>query len=94
MNSPTLVLVLLFVLFLLLDVPVAVAICLSTFATAALVKGTLGIAAATIAERMATGVYSFSLLAIPFFIALIAALMVVTFIPALSNWLPDLFGMN
>ncbi|MBI1176214.1 TRAP transporter large permease subunit [bacterium] len=68
MNSPTLLMVLLFVLFLLLDVPVAVAICLSTFATAALVMGTLGIAAATIAERMATGVYSFSLLAIPFFI--------------------------
>jgi len=68
MNSPTLVMVLLFGLFLLLNVPVAVAICLSTLATAALVMGTIDIAAATVAERMATGVYSFSLLAIPFFI--------------------------
>ena len=68
MNSPALIMVLLFALFLVLNVPVAVAICLSTLATAALVMGTFDIAAATIAQRMATGVYSFSLLAIPFFI--------------------------
>ena len=36
MISPTLVMVLLFALFLLLNVPVAVAICLSTLATAVL----------------------------------------------------------
>jgi len=60
--------VLLFVVLLVLNVPVAVAICLSTFATAAVAMGTMDIAAATIAQRMATGVYSFSLLAIPFFI--------------------------
>jgi tripartite ATP-independent transporter DctM subunit len=60
--------VMLFVVLLGLNVPVAVAICLSTFATAAVAMGTMDIAAATIAQRMATGVYSFSLLAIPFFI--------------------------
>ncbi len=32
--------------------------------------------------------------ALPFFLALLAALMLVTFVPALSNWLPSLFGMN
>lgn len=68
MISPVLVLVLLFLLLLALNVPVAVAICLSTLATAALAMGSLDIAAATVAERMATGVNSFSLLAIPFFI--------------------------
>jgi tripartite ATP-independent transporter DctM subunit len=60
--------VMLFVVLLVLNVPVAVAICLSTFVTAAVAMGTMDIAAATIAQRMATGVYSFSLLAIPFFI--------------------------
>jgi len=68
MISPAFIMVLLFVVLLVLNVPVAVAICLSTFATAAVAMGTMDIAAATIAQRMATGVYSFSLLAIPFFI--------------------------
>ena len=68
MNSPAFVMVILFVIFLVMNVPVAVAICLSTLATAAIAMGTFDIAAATIAQRMATGVYSFSLLAIPFFI--------------------------
>lgn len=68
MSSPVIVMVLLFLLFLVMNVPVAVAICLSTLATAALVMGSFEIAAATVAQRMATGVYSFSLLAIPFFI--------------------------
>jgi tripartite ATP-independent transporter DctM subunit len=68
MISPAFIMVMLFVLLLGLNVPVAVAICLSTFATAAVAMGTMDIAAATIAQRMATGVYSFSLLAIPFFI--------------------------
>lgn len=68
MISPVFIMVLLFVVLLVLNVPVAVAICLSTFATAAVAMGSMDIAAATIAQRMATGVYSFSLLAIPFFI--------------------------
>ena len=68
MISPAFIMVMLFVVLLVLNVPVAVAICLSTFATAAVAIGTMDIAAATIAQRMATGVYSFSLLAIPFFI--------------------------
>lgn len=68
MISPVFLMVILFVVLLVLNVPVAVAICLSTFATAAIAMGTMDIAAATIAQRMATGVYSFSLLAIPFFI--------------------------
>ncbi|HVR35309.1 MAG TPA: TRAP transporter large permease [Methylomirabilota bacterium] len=68
MDSPLIILVLLFLLLLVLNVPVAVAICLSTLAAAALAMGSLEIAAATIAQRMATGVNSFSLLAIPFFI--------------------------
>ncbi len=68
MNSPMLILVLMFCGLLALNVPVAVAIGLSTLATAALAMGSFEIAAATIAQRMATGVYSFSLLAIPFFI--------------------------
>jgi tripartite ATP-independent transporter DctM subunit len=51
-----------------LNVPIAVAIGLATLATAALAMGSFEIAAATIAQRMATGINSFSLLAIPFFI--------------------------
>ena len=68
MNSPVVILGLLFCLLLALNVPVAVAICLSTLATAALAMGSFEIAAATIAQRMATGVSSFSLLPIPLFI--------------------------
>lgn len=68
MISPVVVLVLLFLLLLLLNVPVAVAIGLATLVTAALTMGSLDIAAATVAQRMATGISSFSLLAIPFFI--------------------------
>jgi tripartite ATP-independent transporter DctM subunit len=68
MISPVLILVLLFVLLLALNVPIAVAIGLATLATASLAMGSFDIAAATIAQRMATGINSFSLLAIPFFI--------------------------
>jgi len=68
MISPVLILVLLFVLLLPLNVPIAVAIGLATLATASLAMGSFDIAAATIAQRMATGINSFSLLAIPFFI--------------------------
>ena len=68
MISPVVVLVLLFLLLLALNVPIAVAIGLATLATASLAMGSFDIAAATIAQRMATGINSFSLLAIPFFI--------------------------
>lgn len=68
MMSPTLAMVILFILLLSINVPVAVAICLSTLVTAVLAMGAPDIAAATVAQRMATGIYSFSLLAIPFFI--------------------------
>ncbi|MGB0422485.1 MAG: TRAP transporter large permease subunit, partial [Limisphaerales bacterium] len=57
-----------FVSLLLIHVPVAVSICVATWLAAWLAMGSLEIAAATVAQRMATGVYSFSLLAIPFFI--------------------------
>ncbi len=68
MDAPVLILVATFVVLLAFNVPVAVAICLSTFFTAILAMGSWEIAAATIAQRMATGINSFSLLAIPFFI--------------------------
>ena len=68
MMSPGWVLLWSFLLFLVMNVPVAVSICLATWLTACLAMGSLDIAAATVAQRMATGVYSFSLLAIPFFI--------------------------
>jgi len=32
--------------------------------------------------------------ALPFFFALLAALLLVTFVPALSTWLPGIFGLN
>jgi C4-dicarboxylate transporter DctM subunit len=32
--------------------------------------------------------------AIPFVMALIAALLIITYIPSLSLWLPDLFGLH
>ncbi|MDG1893246.1 MAG: TRAP transporter large permease [Verrucomicrobiota bacterium] len=68
MISPVLLMAFLFLVFLCINMPVAVAICLSTLLTATLSMGAFDIAAATVAQRMATGVYSFSLLAIPFFI--------------------------
>ena len=68
MISPGLVMIVVFVSLLLIHVPVAVSICVATWLAAWLAMGSLEIAAATVAQRMATGVYSFSLLAIPFFI--------------------------
>ncbi|MFZ9187503.1 MAG: TRAP transporter large permease subunit, partial [Algoriphagus sp.] len=61
-----LILVLSFVLLLLLGVPVAWSLGLSSFFTLLVSVSTLP-AATTIAQRMATGLDSFSLLAIPFF---------------------------
>lgn len=66
--SPLILLAALFALLLVLNVPVAVAIALATWVAAAVAMGSLDIAAATIAQRMANGIGSFSLLAIPFFI--------------------------
>lgn len=68
MISPVWVLAAGFVALLALNVPVAVAICLATWLAAVVAIGSPEIAAAALAERMATGVGSFSLLAIPFFI--------------------------
>ena len=63
---PVAVLVISFVFMLLMNVPIAVSIGLSTFFTI-LVIGDIP-ACIIIAQRMATGIDSFSLLAIPFFI--------------------------
>lgn len=68
MDSPVILLILCFLLLLALNVPVAVCICLATFVTIASTLGSVEIAAKIIAQRMATGINSFSLLAIPFFI--------------------------
>ncbi len=68
MEAPGILMAAVFFLLLALNVPIAVSIGLSTFCTALLTMGSFSIAAATIAERMATGINSFSLLAIPFFI--------------------------
>src|SRR6056297_1501788 len=60
-----------FVLFLIANVPIAVAIGLATFFMVLCVSGSTGTVAKAmtmIAQRMATGIDSFSLLAIPFFI--------------------------
>lgn len=56
-----------FIILLLIRVPISVAIAVSSFLTL-LATSTLDIAATTIAQRMASGVDSFALLAIPFFI--------------------------
>ena len=58
----------LFILFLLMGVPVAVGIALSSFAAAWFSMWSFELAAKTIAQKMATGIDSFTLLAIPFFI--------------------------
>jgi len=68
MNVPVIVLVLSFVVFLLMNVPIAVSIALSTFCTMLAATGSLEGATKLIAQRMATGIDNFPLLAIPFFI--------------------------
>ena len=68
MDIPILILIITFIFFLLLNVPVAVAIGLSTLCTLLFVRGDLNEAVAICAQRMATGIDSFALLAIPFFI--------------------------
>ena len=57
-----------FVILLLINVPIAISIGISTFLTILYVMGSVDGAAKIIAQRMATGIDSFALLAIPFFI--------------------------
>jgi tripartite ATP-independent transporter DctM subunit len=66
MFSPVVILVLSFAFFLAMNVPIAVSIALATYLTVVAVGTTS--APAIIAQRMATGIDSFALLAIPFFI--------------------------
>jgi tripartite ATP-independent transporter DctM subunit len=68
MDWPVIILTVSFVFFLLINVPIAVSIGLSTLLTILYVMGSVDGAAKIIAQRMATGIDSFSLLAIPFFI--------------------------
>ncbi len=65
--SGSLILFFSFLAMLALKIPISVAIALSSF-LALLTVNSFGISAATIAQRMATGLDSFALLAIPFFI--------------------------
>jgi tripartite ATP-independent transporter DctM subunit len=66
MNIPVIVMVLTFILLLAMDVPIAVCIGLSTLWAVSAVGGVSAVN--IVAPRMATGINSFALLAIPFFI--------------------------
>ena len=68
MEVPVLILTLSFVVLLLLNVPIVVSLAMSTFLTVFYIYGDLGVPSKIIAQRMATGIDSFPLLAIPFFI--------------------------
>lgn len=68
MDAPVIILVISFIVFLLMNVPIAVSIGLSTLLTILYVIGTVDGTVKIIAQRIATGIDSFSLLAIPFFI--------------------------
>jgi tripartite ATP-independent transporter DctM subunit len=68
MSVPVLILTISFVFLLLINVPIAVSIGISTFITGMYVMGSMNNASDIIAQRMATGINSFALLAIPFFI--------------------------
>ena len=93
MNAPTFILVATFVVLLVMNVPIAFALGISTFVTIASIGGipTLTI----IAQKMATGIDAFALLAIPFFI-LSGQFMgrggiarrLINFAGALVGWLP------
>ncbi len=67
MESPVIILIVTFVIFLLMNVPIAVSIGLSTLITL-LVTDDINLATQVSAQRLATGIDSFALLAIPFFI--------------------------
>jgi tripartite ATP-independent transporter DctM subunit len=68
MSVPVLILTISFIFLLLINVPIAVSIGISTFLTGMYVMDSVNSASDIIAQRMATGINSFSLLAIPFFI--------------------------
>ena len=63
-----LILIAVFAVLLLANVPVAVSIALASFSATWVSLGSFDLAAKTIAQKMATGIDSFTLLAIPFFI--------------------------
>ncbi len=68
MDIPVLILTVSFVILLLINVPIAISIGISTFLTIVYVMGSINGASDIIAQRMATGIDSFALLAIPFFV--------------------------
>ena len=77
MDIPVLILTVSFVCFLIMNVPIAISIGLSTFLTGlyvrcfadgASISDSLNLTSEMIAHKMATGIDQFSLLAIPFFI--------------------------
>lgn len=77
MDMPVLILTVSFIIFLIMNVPIAISIGLSTFLTGLYVKcfadgfpviDSLNLVSDMIAHKMATGIDQFSLLAIPFFI--------------------------
>ena len=68
MTVPVIILTISFILLLLMNVPIAISIGISTLLTTIYVMGSVNAAAEIIAQRMATGIDSFALLAIPFFI--------------------------
>ncbi len=68
MDVPVIILTVSFIILLLINVPIAISIGISTLLTIIYVMGSVSSAAEIIAQRMATGIDSFALLAIPFFI--------------------------
>lgn len=66
MSGPLIVLILVFAILLAINVPISVSIAMAAFATIAVVGGLP--TETVVAQRIATGIDSFSLLAIPFFI--------------------------
>jgi len=68
MDAAVIILVVSFVILLLMNVPIAVGIGLSTFLTILYVAGSVEGASKIVAQRVATGIDAFALLAIPFFI--------------------------
>ena len=68
MDVPVIILTFSFIFLLIINVPIAISIGISTLLTIIYVMGSVDSAAEIIAQRMATGIDSFALLAIPFFI--------------------------
>jgi tripartite ATP-independent transporter DctM subunit len=68
MDMPVIILTASFIILLLMNVPIAVSIGISTLLTILYVIGSVDGAAKIIAQKMATGIDEFALLAIPFFI--------------------------